>query len=80
MSQNVSKASLELVKKRTQDLRHGPSYYIGWAVFFFILAWAWQGSEIRPLDLIKDSGNMRKYAADFFRQTLRIGNSIYQRC
>jgi phosphonate transport system permease protein len=66
MSQNVSKASLELVKKRTQDLRHGPSYYIGWAVFFFILAWAWQGSEIRPLDLIKDSGNMRKYAADFF--------------
>jgi phosphonate transport system permease protein len=31
-----------------------------------VLTWAWQGAEMRPLDLIKDSGNMRKYAADFF--------------
>jgi phosphonate transport system permease protein len=31
-----------------------------------VLAWAWQGAEMRPLDLIKDSGNMSKYAADFF--------------
>ncbi len=32
----------------------------------FLLAWAWRGAEIRPLDLIKDSGNMVQLASDFF--------------
>jgi phosphonate transport system permease protein len=39
---------------------------LAWAAFCIVLAWAWQGAEIRPLDLVRDAGNMRKYAADFF--------------
>ena len=66
MSEFVSGLSLDRVKARAYEERHGLSYYIGWAVFFLVLAWAWQGAEMRPLDLIKDSGNMSKYAADFF--------------
>ena len=31
-----------------------------------VLAWAWQGAEMRPLDLIKDAGNMGTFARDFF--------------
>jgi phosphonate transport system permease protein len=39
---------------------------LAWAAFCIVLVWAWQGAEIRPLDLVRDAGNMRKYAADFF--------------
>jgi phosphonate transport system permease protein len=31
-----------------------------------VLAWAWQGAEMRPLDLWKDAGNMGTFARDFF--------------
>jgi len=66
MSGHVSELSLDRVKARAFEERRGPPYYIGWALFFLVLAWAWEGAEMRPLDLIKDSGNMSKYAADFF--------------
>ena len=66
MSESVSELSLNRAKVRAFEERHGLSYYLGWGLFFLVLAWAWQGAEMRPLDLIKDSGNMSKYAADFF--------------
>jgi len=31
-----------------------------------VLAWAWQGAEMRPLDLIGNAGNIAKLGADFF--------------
>jgi len=62
----ATEASLARAHARVLEEKKGLSYYIGWAVFFLVLAWAWQGAEIRPLDLIKDAGNMKKYAADFF--------------
>ncbi|MFD2178350.1 phosphonate ABC transporter, permease protein PhnE [Veronia pacifica] len=31
-----------------------------------VLAWAWQGAEMRPMQLIEDSGNMAELASDFF--------------
>ena len=37
-----------------------------WGLMFAILAWSWNGAEIRPLDLIRDSGNMGTFLADFF--------------
>lgn len=61
-----SELSLDRVKARALEERRGLPYYLGWAFFFLVLAWAWQGSEMRPWDLIRDSGNMGKYAADFF--------------
>lgn len=39
---------------------------LAWGVFLGLLAWSWRGAEMRPLDLVRDSGNMAKYAADFF--------------
>jgi len=37
-----------------------------WGVVLLTLAWAWQGAEMRPLDLIRDADNMRVYAREFF--------------
>ncbi|WWE60768.1 phosphonate ABC transporter, permease protein PhnE [Parasalinivibrio latis] len=31
-----------------------------------VLAWAWHGAEMRPMQLIEDSGNMAELASDFF--------------
>ena len=39
---------------------------IVWGVVVLVLAWAWQGAEMRPLDLIRDADNMRVYAREFF--------------
>lgn len=43
----------------------------GWAVLLILLGWAWQGADMRPLDLVKDSGNMRKFLAEFFPPNFR---------
>ncbi|VVD72720.1 MULTISPECIES: phosphonate ABC transporter, permease protein PhnE [Pandoraea] len=39
---------------------------ISWGAFFLILVWSWGGADMRPLDLIRDSGNMSQFAHDFF--------------
>jgi phosphonate transport system permease protein len=38
----------------------------GWAALVALLAWSWKGAEMRPMDLARDSGNMAKFAVDFF--------------
>jgi phosphonate transport system permease protein len=38
----------------------------GWAAFIALLVWSWKGAEMRPMDLLRDSGNMAKFATDFF--------------
>jgi phosphonate transport system permease protein len=43
----------------------------GWAVFVLVLAWAWKCADMRPLDLVKDSGNMSKFLAEFFPPSFR---------
>ena len=37
-----------------------------WAIILALLGASWQGADMRPLDLVRDSANMAKYAADFF--------------
>lgn len=37
-----------------------------WGVLLALLAFSWKGADMRPQDLVRDSGNMAKYAADFF--------------
>ena len=39
---------------------------LAWAVLLILLAGSWQGADMRPLDLVRDAGNMGTYAADFF--------------
>jgi phosphonate transport system permease protein len=43
----------------------------GWAVFALVLLWAWNGADMRPLDLVKDSGNMRTFLTEFFPPEFR---------
>ncbi len=61
-----SAQSLARIEQRAAAERPGWLYYAGWAVTLGVLAWAWRGAEIRPLDLWKDSGNIGTYARDFF--------------
>ena len=66
MLSSPSTHSLKSVHDRALTERHGLIYYLGWALVFVVLAWAWNGAEIRPLGLINDSQNMATYAKDFF--------------
>lgn len=66
-----AKRALELLEAREAATRRGWTYWIPWALAALILGWAWQGAEIRPLDLIRDSQNMATYASDFFPPDFR---------
>ncbi|MDR1309208.1 MAG: phosphonate ABC transporter, permease protein PhnE [Deltaproteobacteria bacterium] len=44
----------------------GPRRLLWGLALATILAWSWRGAEIRPLDLLRDAGNMATLAADFF--------------
>lgn len=48
------------------DIKHSLTWYLAWAVVLMLLAASWKGADMRPLDLVRDSGNMATYAADFF--------------
>jgi phosphonate transport system permease protein len=61
-----SAASLTLLRQKAAAERPGLGYYAGWAAVLAVLAWAWQGAEIHPLNLIRDAGNIGTYASDFF--------------
>jgi phosphonate transport system permease protein len=37
-----------------------------WAVLLALLAGSWKGADMRPLDLVRDAGNMAQYARGFF--------------
>lgn len=41
-------------------------WYVGWGLLLVLLAASWQGADMRPMDLLRDSGNMAKYASEFF--------------
>ncbi|MBO6782111.1 MAG: phosphate/phosphonate ABC transporter permease, partial [Alphaproteobacteria bacterium] len=62
----AASAKSEELSLPERDVRKTTLTYVGWGIFAMILMWAWEGSEIRPLALITDAGNMREYAAGFF--------------
>ena len=71
LSPSPSIDSLERLRRRAVDEQHGWLSYAAWAAAIAVLAWAWRGAEIRPLDLIKDSGNIGTYAKEFFPPDFR---------
>jgi phosphonate transport system permease protein len=62
----VAGAELQRLLNQASSSRSGWSRKVAWLGVIAVLAWAWQGAEIRPLDLIKDAGNMGTFARDFF--------------
>jgi phosphonate transport system permease protein len=49
-----------------------------WGVLLALLAASWQGADMRPLDLLRDSANMAQYAASFFPPDLREWRAYLQ--
>jgi phosphonate transport system permease protein len=66
-----SASSLAQLQARAAAERAGWLHYAGWALLVALLVWAWQGAEIRPLDLLRDAGNIGRYASDFFPPDFR---------
>ena len=62
----ASAAAVERLRQRAAQQRRGWPYYVLWAAALSFLAWSWQGAEIRPLDLVRDSANIGTYAREFF--------------
>ena len=46
--------------------RRSLGWFIGWAAVALILAASWEGADMRPMELLRDSGNMATYASEFF--------------
>jgi len=67
----ASANSLARVRERRAAHKHGPFYYLGWAVVLAVFAHAWHGAEIRPGDLVRDAGNMGTFLQDFFPPDFR---------
>ena len=42
-----------------------------WGMLLALLAGSWKGADMRPLDLLRDSGNMAEYARSFFPPNFR---------
>lgn len=39
---------------------------LAWGFLLMLLIWSWQGADMRPYDLIKDSANMAVFSKEFF--------------
>lgn len=46
--------------------KRGLTWYLSWGVLLMVLGASWKGADMRPLEFIRDSGNMATYAAEFF--------------
>lgn len=46
--------------------RRSLGWYMGWAAVVLVLAASWKGADMRPMELLRDSGNMATYASEFF--------------
>ena len=46
--------------------KHSIGWYLGWAAILLVLGASWNGADMRPLELLRDSGNMAQYAGEFF--------------
>ncbi len=49
-----------------KDLKRSTANILGWGVFLFILVGSWEGADMRPAELIRDSGNMVQFMDGFF--------------
>ena len=47
------------------------TWYLTWGFIVVLLAASWQGADMRPVELFRDSSNMASYAADFFPPNFR---------
>ena len=65
MSTPSTPASLSMLAQAA-DTKRSLGWYLGWATLVLLLAASWEGADMRPLELLRDSGNMASYASEFF--------------
>lgn len=73
---NLSPASpvlrdASLLSELANPPRAGWGASLGWALFLGLLALSWEGADMRPAELWRDSGNMLTYAREFFPPDFR---------
>lgn len=56
---------------RPSELRRSFLKTLCYALAAAVLIWSWQGAEMRPLDLFRDSGNIAQLAGEFFPPDFR---------
>lgn len=66
MSTTVISSPQHIAMHEAANSRRGLGWYIGWAALFLVLGASWNGADMRPMELLRDSGNMAQFAADFF--------------
>ncbi|WP_081816628.1 phosphonate ABC transporter, permease protein PhnE [Fodinicurvata fenggangensis] len=49
-----------------RDVRRSLFHWLLWGMLALLLAWSWEGADMRPGDLVRYSGNMWKFASGFF--------------
>lgn len=62
---HIAHAPLHVLAE-TAGSKRSLTWYFAWGVLLLLLAASWQGADMRPVELFRDSGNMTKYAAEFF--------------
>ena len=60
---NTPTRALELPKP---ELKRSTTNVLGWGALVAILMWSWDGADMRPMELIRDSDNMVQYLLGFF--------------
>jgi phosphonate transport system permease protein len=63
---NIQALSLADLEHPPRDLKKTTFRLFLYGIALAVLAWSWQGAEIRPMALINDAGNMLVFGADFF--------------
>jgi phosphonate transport system permease protein len=61
---NAAQETLSTLPAR--DPKRTALQVLGWGLTLAVLAWSWQGAEMRPMDLWTDRGNMVEFASGFF--------------
>ncbi|QTN23585.1 phosphonate ABC transporter, permease protein PhnE [Rhizobacter sp. AJA081-3] len=64
----MSSTSLPTLPRSVTPAQPGTQWpaLLGWGLLLAILAGSWRGADMRPLDLLRDAGNMAQYAQGFF--------------
>src|SRR3546814_17125000 len=63
---NAQTAATPTLPAAPPDAKRSLSTVLIWGLFAAVLVWSWQGAEMRPLDLLRDSGNIVTLTQDFF--------------
>ncbi len=59
-------SSIVMTQEVSRPWRTSFMNIFSWALGLAILAWAWEGAEMRPMALFTDAGNMLEFGKEFF--------------